>query len=470
MKEHLEHNHEQLNELLKKYSYLKKGLSNVYIDEESFELIISYFEDREDLEKAMEATETALLRFPYSAQLLLRKADLLISFRKYKEALEVLDKAEIFDNSDILLYILKTEVFLAMDKPERAVKVLEKALTIFEGEDKLELLFELADVYDDYEDFDKVFDCLAMILKEDPENEEALYKICFWADFTGRYEESIKIHEEVINQSPYNKLAWFNLGSAFMGIKLYEKAIDAYKYALVIDEKFDFAYRNMANCYIRLKNYKEAIDALETVLEISQPEYLVYEVLAHCYEKLDYYAQARFYYRKASHLKPEDSRWYYKIAYTYFKEQQWEKCLKTLMPALQQQRRRPEYLLLAGECCMRLGLFKEAYQYLSVLIHLRPKNIKGWESLIRCIYRAGIYEEGLFLIREALKITQYNPLFLYYESVFLFVLNQKDKALQILKEAVRKSPRRIKKIFDLEPTLAENPSIQQVLSELKKKS
>ena len=41
------------------------------------------------------------------------------------------------------------------------------------------MLFELADVYDDYEEFDKVFDCLRLILEIEPTNEEALYKICF---------------------------------------------------------------------------------------------------------------------------------------------------------------------------------------------------------------------------------------------------------------------------------------------------
>ncbi|MFM9469874.1 hypothetical protein ACKI1K_45080, partial [Streptomyces scabiei] len=88
---------------------------------------------------------------------------------------------------------------------------------------------ELADVYDDYEQFEKVFDCLKMILEEDPNNDEALYKICFWADFTGRYEESIKLHQKIIDEYPYNEIAWFNLGAAFQGLKLYEKALDAYE-------------------------------------------------------------------------------------------------------------------------------------------------------------------------------------------------------------------------------------------------
>ena len=57
------------------------------------------------------------------------------------------------DSSDINLYILKTDAYLALDQQEKAAAVLEAALNYFEGEEKIELLFELADVYDDYEEF-----------------------------------------------------------------------------------------------------------------------------------------------------------------------------------------------------------------------------------------------------------------------------------------------------------------------------
>jgi tetratricopeptide (TPR) repeat protein len=89
--------------------------------------------------------------------------------------------------------------------------LLEDALQQFEGDERIELLFELADVYDDYEEFDKVFDCLKLILEEEPTNEEALYKICFWTDFTGRNEESIKLHLKIIDDFPYNELAGLTL-------------------------------------------------------------------------------------------------------------------------------------------------------------------------------------------------------------------------------------------------------------------
>jgi tetratricopeptide (TPR) repeat protein len=274
-------NTDEIDDLIRQYEDLRAGKKSSFLEEESFEILIEYFNEKNSFHKALEITETALDYFPYSGDLFVRKADLLVAIHNYSAALEALKQAEFYDHDNIDIYILKTDAYLALDLPQKAASLLEEALLIFEGDDRLDLLFELADVYDDYEDFDKVFDCLVLILRQEPANEEALYKICFWTDFTGRNEESIKLHQEIIEDHPYSELAWFNLGSAYQGLKLYEKAIDAYQYAVAINDKFDYAYRNMGDAYIRLRRYKDAIEVLEKVGEITRPEDVIFEAIGH---------------------------------------------------------------------------------------------------------------------------------------------------------------------------------------------
>jgi tetratricopeptide (TPR) repeat protein len=461
-------NQDKIRELLKEYENLKQGHSHSFLEEESFEKIINHFEENEDLVKALEATDMAIERYPYSSILLIRKADVLLANRQYKKALEILEQAALFDSSDINLYILKTDAYLAMDKQEKAVLLLEQALIRFEGEEKIELLFELADVYDDYEEFDKVFDCLKMILEQDPNNEEALYKICFWTDFTGRNEESIRLHRTIIDEFPYNELAWFNLAASYQGIKLYEKAIDAYQYAIAIDEKFDYAYRNMGDAYIRLKKYKEAIEALEKVTELAKPEDVIYEAMGHCYDRLRNHAQARFYYRKASHLNQEDSKIFYKIACTYFNEYQWESCIKQLEHAMRIHRLQPEYNLLMGECKLELGLFKEAVQYFSNVVRIRPRNISGWEALVRCLYKMSFFDEALEQAEAALRITNEKPLFLFYKAAILLADAKTKEAILQLEKAMIKAPKLLKKFIELNPSVLQNHHVVDVVAKFKR--
>lgn len=462
-------NSDSLRELLRQYAHLRTGRNSVFLEEEAFEKIIDYFDEREELGKALEAAEIASDYFPYSAAILLKKADLLLATRKYHEAMDVLDKAELLDSTDINLYILKTDVYLALDMQDKAVALLEEAIRFFEGEEKIELLFELADVYDDYEEFDKVFDCLKLILEEEPTNEEALYKICFWTDFTGRNEESIRLHLKIIDDHPYSELAWFNLGAAYQGLKLYEKSIDAYQYAVAIDEKFDYAYRNIGDAYIRLRKYKEAIEALEKVLELSKPEEVIYEAIGHCYDRMRNYAQARFHYRKASHLNPENSKVYYKIACTYHHEGQWASAIRQLDSALKIHRNNPEYNLLMGECRFQLNEMKDAIHYFFTAVNARPKNISGWEALIRCLYKAEFYEEAREQVLQAFTFTGEKPVFLYYLSACLFALGKSKEALLYLEKALIKAPRQLRKLIEVNPSVLQYIQVVDLIARYKKK-
>jgi tetratricopeptide (TPR) repeat protein len=460
---------EEMKELLLQYNNFRSGKKFSFIEEESFERIIDYFDETDDIPSAVEAVNYAVEQFPYSASLHIKKADLLIATRRYREALSLLDKAELLDSNDINLYILKTDAHLALDNQEKAAALLEKAIHVFEGEEKAELLFELADVYDDYEEFDKVFNCLKLILEQDPVNEEALYKICFWTDYTGRNEESIKLHQKIIDEFPYTQLAWFNLGAAFQGLKLYEKSIDAYQYAIAIDEKFDYAYRNMGDAYLRLHKYREAIEVLQKVLELSMPEEVIYEALGHCYEKLKNYAQARFHYRKASHLNSTDSHLYFKIAGTYMNEGHWDSAVKNIENAMRINKSQPDYHFALAKCYVQLNRIKDAVIHFSNFIKARPKNANGWKELIKCLYDAEYFEEALEQVYNAQKNTHYKPLFTFYKSAVLFSLGKSKEALLQLELAMQKSPSLIKQFIELNPSHLQHQSIIELIAAYKKK-
>lgn len=459
---------DEMNELLALYGNLRAGRSNSFIDEDGFERLIDYFDDQDQLAQAMEASEYAVNQYPYSASLLIKRADVLIASRLYTDALDCLVQAELMDTSDINLYILKTDALLALERHTEAADVLQSALDIFEGEERIDLLFELADVYDDYEDFDSVFDCLKMVLEMDPLNEEALYKICFWTDFTGRNEEGIRLHQQILDEFPFSTLAWFNLAAAYQGLKLYEKAIDAYQYAVAIDEKFDYAWRNMGDAYIRLRKYKDAIDVLNRVLELARPEDVIYEAIGHCYDKLKNFAQARIHYRKAAHLNPEDSQLHYKIATTYMNEERWESAIKNLKTALTVHRSQPEYNLALGQCLLQVGKVAEALQHLAQAVKSRPKNLHGWMALLQCLFQEGLYSEGLHYLAQAMELTNHKPILQFYRVAFLLETGKTKEAILQLENAMALQPKNLRKLMELYPAIMQHQAMVEVIARFKK--
>ena len=91
-----------------------------------------------------------------------------------------------------------------------------------------------------------------------------------------------------------------------------------------------------------------------------------------------------------------------------------DQAVKQLEAAMRIHAMQPEYNLAMGECKMQLGEFKEAIQYFSNVVRIRPRNISSWEALIRCLYNAEFFEEALEQVEAAIRITGGKPIFLFY--------------------------------------------------------
>ena len=143
-------------------------------------------------------------------------------------------------------------------------------------------------------------------------------------------------------------------------------------------------------------------------------------------------------------------------------------CVKQLETALQIHRLQPEYNLAMGECKMQLGEYKEAIQYFSNVVRQRPKNISSWEALIRCLYNGEYYEEALEQVQAAMQHTENKPLFIFYLSAIYFALGKSKEGLLHLEKAMSKSPKLLKKMVDLNPSILQHPQVVDVIARFKR--
>ena len=56
------HDKESISELLKQYNNLRNGIGHIFFEEEAFEKIIEYYDEQEDMGRALEAAEMAISR------------------------------------------------------------------------------------------------------------------------------------------------------------------------------------------------------------------------------------------------------------------------------------------------------------------------------------------------------------------------------------------------------------------------
>ncbi|HMP88226.1 MAG TPA: tetratricopeptide repeat protein, partial [Lacibacter sp.] len=207
---------------------------------------------------------------------------------------------------------------------------------------------------------------------------------------------------------------------------------------------------------------------LEKVLELSRPEEVIHEAMGYCYDKLGQLAQARFHYRKASHLNPEDSKLYYKIACTYLNEGQFESAIKQLNQALKMNRLQPDYNLVMGMALVELKQYEKAVEHFSLVIKARPRSVKGWQAMLDCMLVSGHLDHGLEYADAAYAATGQKPVFLFYRTAVLFATGQTKQALTALEQAMMQAPRLIKKLAELHPKILQHPQVVDLVARYKR--
>ncbi len=455
--------------LIERFENIKNGTGAGMLDEEDYERVIEYYFQHNNDTDALLACDIGSTYYPFSGSILLLKAEILTQTQKYGQALKALDELEKYDQANLGAVLLRADVLLSQAKYEVAAAYLLRSSDNFEGAEKIEILLELADVYDECEEYGEVYNTLKKVLELDSRNDEALQKVSFWAEFTNQLEDSVNLHLQLTNDDPYSTLAWFNLGAAYQGLKQYDKAVDSYQYCVAIDEKFEFAYRNLADAYMRMKQYDKALEVLQQHLEIGKPEDVIFEAMGYCWEKQKDFSRARHYYRQASKLSPEDDVIFYKIGETYAREHDWEKAVKSYSVALNIDKENATYCLAIGNCLMEMKATNEALLCFLNAVRLKPLVKTTWLALIRGLYFAGHLDEALTQIDVARGNCGDKPDFDYLHAAVLFEMGKTKEALIQLENGLQESVSKLKIFTQLNPDFIKRSAVAELIAKYKKK-
>ncbi|MES2479410.1 MAG: tetratricopeptide repeat protein [Bacteroidota bacterium] len=458
-----------IEELIERFEHIKNGTGSGMLDEEDYERVVEYYFQNNNDTDALLACDIGCTYYPFSSSILLLKAEILTQTQKYGQALKTLDELEKYDQANLGAVLLRADVLLSQAKYEQAATYLLRSSEQFEDKEKIEILLELADVYDECEDYEDVYKTLKKVLALDTRNEEALQKVSFWAEFTNQLEDSVQLHQQLTEVDPYSTLAWFNLGAAYQGLKQYEKAIDAYEYCVAIDEKFEFAYRNLADAFMRLKKYDNALEVLQKHLEIGKPEDVIFEAMGYCWEKQKNYSLARHFYRQASKLSPEDDVIFYKIGETYAREHDWEKAVKSYSVALNIDKENATYCLAIGNCLMEMNSTNEALLCFLNAVRIKPSVKTTWLALIRGLFFAQHYDEALTQIDVARGNCGDKADFDYLQAAVLFEKGKTKEALIQLENGLTESVSKVKIFTQLNPDYIKRSAVSELIAKYKKK-
>lgn len=146
-------------------------------------------------------------------------------------------------------------------------------------------------------------------IKLDPDNAELNHQTAVVMRNLGEYKLSLKYFEHALTLQPKYPEARNNLGTLYLVMGKWDKAIACFKEAVsdILYNSPQFAYNNMGYAYFKKGDYDKAIESYKLALKSSPSYTLCYSNLARAYEAKGELAEAVAAYRQCVFYFPKDS-------------------------------------------------------------------------------------------------------------------------------------------------------------------
>ncbi len=327
---------EAFQEILDIYEKSVKSGHPIYMDADDLADIADYYQYNGLPDKADDAINLALKYNPDAVGPLLYKAREALTIKDYDTAERFADHIEIADSLEALY--LRGEILINKGEYEKADLLYRLHLNETMPDELMDYVYDVANIFSEYNIYDKAFEWMARSQGDDSDDfKELMGRTLFGL---GRYQDSERIFNELIDHNPYSVHYWNALANAQFMREDYHSAITSSEYAIAIDpndpdsilskanslynlenfeaaltyfqkysEKMDndeFGFLHQGACLINLGRIQEAIEILEKAENVSEPDskYLpeIYQEMAFAYNELQQPQTAIYYLDKTNNL------------------------------------------------------------------------------------------------------------------------------------------------------------------------
>jgi tetratricopeptide (TPR) repeat protein len=299
------------------------------------------------------------------------------------------------------------------------------------------------------------------MLREEPKDDHLLYMLAANFDMANKDEKSVEWFQAYLDQYPFSETGWYHLGASLFRLKRFNKAIEAYEYALLIDDRFTAAYFDIGRIREELKEYSLAIKSYKDALKFESNGYTYYR-LGICYQSNNQIPEAKDALKQAVKLDEDLDEAWIELAILYGESQKLFEATEHVKKALSLDPENPDYYLIAYDLYQRLGLFIEGEKMLKlVLKFLRSEKPLGLFDYVKTLQKINqnsaaqkVLEIGIERYPESLDMAA------IYCGFQMSINTNESLALELLKAGQNRYANTfIQKLLDFYPDLAKDSRI-----------
>jgi tetratricopeptide (TPR) repeat protein len=259
---------EEFRNTLESYEESVRSGHPLFLDADDLADIADYYHFTGIDQQADEVIEYALSLYPNATLPNVFKAREALAIGDYDSAVEYIEQIENQDDPEY--HYMQAELLIAKDQVEKADEYLREYFATVPPEEYQDFVYDIANIYFDYGLSDKAYEWL-MRTKGDGSNDfkELMARILFGL---GKYKDSERIFNELLDRDPYSKRYWNGLANAQFMNEDVSGSVTSSEYAMAIDPNDADSLLNKANALYRLGNFEEAIRYYDRFGELVQPD------------------------------------------------------------------------------------------------------------------------------------------------------------------------------------------------------
>lgn len=274
------------------------SLTSLRFTEEEFDLLINHFLNEAEDQILYDLSRMAYEQHPYSADIGMKYADVLIVNRETERAKEILSVLidKVPHNGDI--YFLFARAFIREGNSDLTAISLKKAADL-SPEDASDMYHTAAQDCIDMNDFQSALNYLKSTIEIDGETPELWNDIAFCYERLGDFSKSLRYYERYLDEDPFNDNVWFNVGTIHARDLRFEKAIEAFDYAIALNPANSSVLYNKAIVYVNTDNFQKGIDTFTEFLSHEPGNLFALIGIADAFLAMDNLVDADKFFREA---------------------------------------------------------------------------------------------------------------------------------------------------------------------------
>ena len=246
---------QEFRELLDEYEQAVSSGQPIFMDADELTDIADYYHFTGRTEEAGEAIERALELSPGAVAPLVYQAREALT-REDVETAEALIE-QIIDKNDPDYFYMQAELMIAKDDVEGADRFLRDYFMTVPPDEYDDFVLDVANIYLDYGLNEKAYEWMMRSRGNDSADfKELMGRTMFGL---GKFKDSQRIFNELLDHNPYSKRYWNALASAQFMTEDYSESMTSSEYAIAIDPDDQEGILTKANSLYRLNNYEEAL-------------------------------------------------------------------------------------------------------------------------------------------------------------------------------------------------------------------